>query len=230
MSESIGLGQEGEPVQKHVAEQTIARLSKYRRLLDGLLHEGTVYVLSRQLAEETGVTAAQVRRDMMVLGSAGSSRHGYEVPDLIRAIDDYLDAPEGQRVAVIGIGNLGRALMAFFMGRRPKLTLAAGFDNNPAKISRVINGCRIYPMDVLPQVVAEQGISIAIITVPESDAQAVADKCVNAGVRGILNFAPVSLRVPRNVYVCPVDLAMSLEKVAFFAKRIEEGRKPDDEA
>jgi len=212
-----------------VTQQTIARLSQYRRLLDRLLHEGVRHVFSHQMAEGTDVTAAQVRRDLMVLGHTGNPRHGYNVAVLIRAIDGYLDASEGQRVAVIGIGNLGLALMAFFAGRRPKLSITAGFDSDPNKVNRVIHGCRIYPIDSLAQAVAELDIGIAIITVPAGEAQAVADKCVDAGIRGLLNFAPIHLRVPKACYVSDVDLTMSLEKVAFFARHMVEVNNAEGE-
>jgi len=213
-------------MQQRVAEQTIGRLSLYRRLLERLLDENKRRVFSHEIAEITGFTAAQVRRDLMGPGPSGNSRHGYDVGELIQAIDDYLDHPGGQRVAVIGIGNLGRALVAFFSGRRPNLSVVAGFDSDPQRVNRVINGCRIYPMESLSEVVVDQNISVAMIAVPAANAQSVAKLCVEAGVSGILNFAPVHLRTPASVYVSDVDLAMSLEKVAFFARQKGNNGKP----
>jgi len=175
-------------------------------------------VYSHQLAKAAGVTPAQVRRDMMDIGYNGSPIHGYNVTELIKSIDDFLDAPEGQRAMLVGIGNLGRALISYFAGRRPQLTLVAAFDRDPRKVNRVIHGTRCYPDKRIAKVVKAKGISIAIIAVPASEAQAVAKKCVKAGIKGILNFAPVPLHVPEHIYVLDTDISMALEKVAFFAR------------
>jgi len=166
-----------------------------------------------------------VRRDMMAVGYSGSPTRGYDVRALVESIGESLDAPEGQGVALVGIGNLGRAIMAYFTGRRPKLSIVAAFDSDPAKINRVIHGCRCYSMIELPEVVRDLAIRIAIITVPSAEAQSVADSLVRAGVTGILNFAPAPLRVPAGVYVEDIDMSMSLEKVAFFARQ---GLKPKE--
>lgn len=166
-----------------------------------------------------GVTAAQVRRDMMAVGYSGSPTRGYDVRALADSIGDFLDAPEGQGVALVGIGNLGRAIMAYFTGRRPRLSIIAAFDNDPTKIDRVIHGCRCYAFSELPEVVRSNKISIAILSVPSGEAQNVADVLVRAGVTGILNFAPMPVRVPPGVYVEDIDMTMSLEKVAFFARQ-----------
>ena len=214
-------------------EKTIGRLSLYRRLLGSLLTdfgepsraaEGPGNVYSHQLAEAAGVTAALVRRDLMALGYSGSPKHGYDVRDLVRSIDEYLDAPGGQRVALIGVGNLGRALLAFFRGRRPKLEVRAAFDSDPAKVNEVVSGCKVYSVGRLRTVVKDKSISIAIIAVPAPEAQAVADACAEAGVKGILNFAPIPLKVPPSVYVSDIDLTMALEKAAFFARPLRPGK------
>jgi len=200
------------------SEKTIGRLSLYRRLLNALLAEGRHNVYSRELAALAGGTAAQVRRDLMGLGAAGNPRSGYDCGELIQSIGQFLDEREGQRVALVGIGNLGRAIMAYFGGRRPKLAIVAAFDKDPYKVGRVIHGCRCYATDDLANVVGQQNISVGIITVNADAAQEVADKLVEAGVSGLLNFAPAILRVPRAVYVEDIDMTMALEKVAYFAR------------
>ncbi len=214
---------------RRIAEQTIGRLGLYRRLLERLAAEGITTICSHELARIARFTAAQVRRDIMSVAATGRPRHGYNVAELIRAIDSRLDAPAGQRVALIGVGNLGRALLAFFSGRRPKLHLVAAFDDDPEKAGRVLHGCRIHTAEQFAGVVAAEDITVAILAVPASAAQRVADRCVQAGLRGILNFAPVRLRIPDNVYVLDVDLTASLEKVAFFAgNKTEEQGLSDD--
>jgi redox-sensing transcriptional repressor len=201
------------------SERTIGRLSLYRRLLKELQMASMNNVYSHQLANMAGVTAAQVRRDLMAVGYSGSPTRGYDVRELAESIGNFLDAPEGQSVALVGIGNLGRAILTYFGGRRPRLSIVAAFDKDPTKVNRVIHGCRCYSMEEFAAQVAEHGIRAGIITVPASEAQRVADAMVRAGVRGILNFAPAPLRVPGDTYVEDIDMAVSLEKVAYFARQ-----------
>ena len=201
------------------SDRTIGRLSLYRRLLSSLLADGIKNTFSHQLAALAGVTAAQVRRDLMVIGYSGTTKRGYQVQELIGSIAQFLDAPSGQAVALVGVGNLGRAILSYFAGRRPHLSIVAAFDNDPQKTGRVIHGCHCYGLDDLPAVVAREDIHVGVITVPAMAAQAVAEMLVGAGARGLLNFAPVRLRVPHHTFVEDIDMTMSLEKVAFFARK-----------
>jgi redox-sensing transcriptional repressor len=200
------------------AEPTIERLSCYRRLLEIAQREGAKQIFSHQLAKLAGATAAQVRRDLMVVSLAGSPRHGYDIAALAEAITAYLlGGQEGRRAVLVGLGRLGRAMLSYFVSRRPGLSIVAAFDTDPSKVGRVVEGCRSYPLEELAARVAELGAPVAIVAVPAEAAQGVADLLVRAGVTGIANFAPVSLEVPPNVFVENVDLTMSLEKVAYFA-------------
>jgi len=205
------------------SHRSIGRLSLYRRLLYDLAENGTDHVHSHQLAGLAEVTAAQVRRDLMAVGCSGTPRRGYNVQDLIESIGELLDTPKAQAAALIGIGNLGRAILAYFVGRRPKLEIAAAFDVNPAKINRTIHGCRCYAVKRLVDVIKRRGIKVGIVAVPASEAQRITEMLVRGGVRGIVNFAPIRLHVPRDVFVEDMDMTMSLEKVAYFARL--EGRK-----
>ena len=202
-----------------VSIRTIGRLSLYRRTLQRVLAEGRPSLFSHQLAAESGVTAAQVRRDLMAIGYQGSPSRGYDVAALIGSIAEFLDAPEGQGVALVGVGNLGRAIVAYVAKVRPTLHVLAAFDRDPEKVGRVIAGCRCHGMDELAAVSRELRLTVGILTVPPSAAQDAADRLVGAGFRGILNFAPVTLRVPGHVYVEDLDLTMSLEKVAYLGRR-----------
>jgi redox-sensing transcriptional repressor len=208
-----------------ISNRSIGRLSLYRRLLNVLQAEGIRNIYSHQLATLAGCTAAQVRRDLMVVGYSGSPTHGYEVARLIESLREFLDAPGGQGVALVGVGNLGKAILTYFAGRRPNLKIVAAFDNDPYKANRVIHGCRCYSMENLHEVTKSQGIRLAIITVPAQAAQAVADALVKGGVRGILNFAPVRLRAGPRVHVEDIDMTVSLEKVAYFAR--QSGKRKD---
>jgi redox-sensing transcriptional repressor len=204
---------------KKLSEKMIGRLSLYRRVLSEMETEGQSCVFSHDLAAASGVTAAQVRRDVMTVGCNGSPTSGYEVARLIAGIGALLDGGIPQSVALIGIGNLGRALLSYFMGRRPNLKIIAAFDRDESLVNRVLHGVRTYPMHQLPGVIREQDIRTAVIAVPASQGQTVADEAIRAGVTGLLNFAPCHLRVPPHIYVEQVDITTSLEKVAFFARQ-----------
>jgi len=201
-----------------ISSKTIGRLSLYRFLLDNLRQDGINTVFSHDLATAANCSAAQVRRDLMAINYSGSPVHGYQVNDLIENIDNFLDDPKGQRVALVGVGNLGRAILAYFRGRRPKLAIVAAFDTNPSKTERLIHGCWVYPLEQLADVIKEKDILVGVISVPVSEAQKVADMLVAAGVKGLLNFVPIRLRVPPTVYVEDVDMTMTLEKVAYFSR------------
>lgn len=202
-----------------VSDKTIGRLVVYRRILNDLAHKQVPSIHSQDLAQRAQVTAAQVRRDLMGLGCFGTPTHGYDVAGFLEALRQRLDAPQGQTAALVGAGNLGRAILAYFAGRRPKLAIVAAFDNDPAKAGRAVRGCPVYPLEDLGVRAKELKINLGIITVPEEAAQAVAEALIAAGIRGIVNFAPARLRVPAGVYVEDIDITTSLEKVAYFARR-----------
>src|SRR5208283_2425105 len=125
---------------------------------------------------------------------------GYKINELINSLGDFLDEPAGQNVGLVGVGNLGRAILSYFAGRRPKLAIVAAFDVAPDKINRIIHGCRCYAVAEFPKVAQDENISVGIITTPADVAQATAEMLVQSGVRGILNFAPVCLKLPPEVY------------------------------
>ena len=152
-----------------IPDKAIGRLSIYRRMLSELIAKSVAHVSSRQLAELAGVTAAQVRRDLMFVDSTGSSARGYHVPSLHQSLSLFLDAEEEEGMALVGIGNLGRALLSYFAGRRSKLCFRAAFDLDPAKTSRVLHGCRCYPLENMPQILRAQRIAVAAISVPATE-------------------------------------------------------------
>jgi redox-sensing transcriptional repressor len=145
-------------------------------------------------------------------------RKGYDVRELIDVIGDILDSEKGLNVAVIGIGNLGRAVTTYFVGKRSKLNIIATFDVDTTKIDRVISGVKCYPLSRLKEVVASHNITVAIMTVPADSAKEVSAQLVEAGIKGVLNFTTVPLDVTENVYLDEYDMITSLEKVAYFVK------------
>lgn len=202
-----------------ISPRVIGRLSLYRRLLEQMQADGIRQVYSRELAVLANASAAQVRRDLMIIGYSGTPTRGYDVNELSRSVGQLLDNHEHQAVAMVGVGNLGRAILAYFQGRRTNLTITAAFDADPEKVGRVVGGCRIWGSETMPRIIPEQDIRIAILTLPASDAQVVTDRLVQSGVRAILNFTNVRLRVPHEVFVEDIDFIVSLEKVAFFARQ-----------
>ncbi len=160
----------------------------------------------------------------MLVGYTGIPARGYSAEGLAEAIGALLDGPEPEAAALVGVGNLGRAILAYFLGRRPKARLVAAFDTDPAKVGRVIQGCRCYSIEETQRRVREHGIRVGLIAVPAVAAISVADRLVRAGVRGLLNFAPVPLHVPAGVYVEQMDMTTWLEKVACFARNGAAGK------
>lgn len=204
--------------QMMLPERTVERLSEYRRSLLQCLEEGKTHIFSHELAELHHNTAVQVRRDIMFIGYSSMQRKGYDVRELIEVIGDILDSEEGLNVAVIGVGNLGRAVTTYFIGKRSKLNIIATFDVDTTKIDRVISGVKCYPLSRLKEIVESHKISIAIMTVPADSAREVSAQLVEAGIKGVLNFTTVPLPVAPDVYLDEYDMITSLEKVAYFVK------------
>jgi redox-sensing transcriptional repressor len=193
-------------------------MSLYRRLLDDLQGARATHVYSHQLARLAGVTAAQVRRDLMAIGYSGSPNRGYEVDKCLESIGSFLDGPSQQGVVLVGVGRLGRSVVSHFAGRRPMLRIVAAFDTDRSLEGVSIDGCRCYAAEAMEDVVRDLGARIAVITVPPDHAQAVASTLVRAGVRSIISFAAVPLRLPDHVYVEYLDITAALESAAFFAR------------
>lgn len=203
---------------KRLPGKTVERLSEYRRALLGTLAENRNYIFSHELASLLHITAVQVRRDLMLIGYGSVMRKGYDIRELIRTIGEIIDDPEGLNVAIIGVGNLGRAISGYFRGKRTKLNVVAAFDVDPQKVDKVISGVKCYHLDQMRNHVSELGISIAVLTVPPDQARKVASAAVNCGIRGILNFTTVPLNVPDSVYLEEYDMITNIEKVAYFVK------------
>jgi redox-sensing transcriptional repressor len=199
-------------------DKTIGRLSEYRRTLLGCLEEKKNFIYSHDLAARLHITAVQVRRDLMLIGYSSVLRKGYDVRELIETIGSIIDSEVSMNVAIIGIGNFGRAVAGYFKGKRSKLNLVASFDNDPQKVNKVISGVKCYPLNEMESVIKELDIRIAIITVPPDYAKEIAGEAVRYGIKGILNFTTVPLNVPSWVFLEEYDMITSIEKVAYFVK------------
>jgi len=198
--------------------KTVERLSEYRRTLLECLREQRNFIYSHDLAARLHITAVQVRRDLMLIGYSSVLRKGYDVKELIDKIGTIIDAEESINVAVIGIGNLGRAVAGYFKGKRSKLNLVASFENDPLKVNKVISGVKCFSHNEMERLIKEMNIRIAIITVPPDYAREIAEEAVRFGIKGILNFTTIPLNVPSWVYLEEYDMITSMEKVAYFVK------------
>jgi len=201
-----------------IPNKTIERIIQYRRCLEQIQKEGRSHVFSHELAAHQRRSSAQVRRDLMLIGYSGSTSKGYNIANLIQTITHTLNDQEGLRVVLIGVGHLGKAILSYFNAGRAKIKVVAAIDADSQKFGRVISGCPVSPPEQLEQILLKQTISTAILTVPAAAAQEVAERLVHEGIRGIVNFAPVKLKLPPFIHVEQVDITTLLEKTAFMAR------------
>jgi redox-sensing transcriptional repressor len=199
---------------KKVPESTVGRLSLYLRLLRELSERGVGTLSSEELAERAGTTAAQVRKDLSFFGTFGKRGLGYSVPELVRALRSILGLERSWRVALIGAGKIGTALLGYQDLRKQGFVIEAVFDNDPAKIGRRWNDLVIRNATELEDALAT-GIDIAIVAVPADAAQGIVDRVTKAGVHAVLNFAPTRLTVPEDVTLKTVNMAAELEGLSY---------------
>jgi redox-sensing transcriptional repressor len=202
-----------------VPEATVARLATYLRVLSSIAERGVGTVSSDELAVAAGVNSAKLRKDLSFLGSYGIRGVGYEVDTLTEQISRALGLNVHRSVALIGVGNLGQALAGYAGFASRGFRVAALVDADPARIGQVIRGLEVRDIADLDGIVAELGITIAVVAVPAAAAQDVCNRLVAAGVTSILNFAPVVLNVPPHVDLRKVDLAAELQILSFHETR-----------
>ncbi len=201
-----------------IPEKTIERLSEYRRTLLASHKQGITHIFSHVLAGIHGITAVQVRRDLMLIGFSSDTKKGYDVEVLISYISSILDSPTAMNVAVVGMGHLGQAITKYFNSKGLKLRITAAFDIDPEKVGRTIDGIPVYHMDEFEATVEEKDISIVIVSSPTSVAPQLVVPIINAGIRGVLNFTSTPLNFPQGIVVENYDITTLLEKVAYFVK------------
>ena len=200
---------------KKVSESTVGRLSLYLRLLEELEEQRVATLSSEELAAKAGTSAAQVRKDLSFFGTFGKRGLGYSVNELIFTLRSILGLERRWRVAVVGAGKIGAALLGYQDFRRQGFYIESVFDSDEAKIGQHWNGLVVRADAELEHALEGESIDIAIIAVPADAAQAVVDRVVKAGVKGILNFAPVKLHVPGSVALKNVNMAVELEGLSY---------------
>lgn len=200
---------------KKISESAVRRLSLYLRFLQEAQAAGSDTISSGDLARRGGTTSAQVRKDLSLFGSFGKRGMGYSVPELLREIRGILGLTRPYNVAVVGAGRLGSALSSFRDFQARGFEIRAVFDTDPGKIGQSWGGLTVRADEEMERTLRDEKVDIAIVAVPAEAAQGVVDRLVKAGVRAILNFAPVRLRVPREVTLRNVDVTLELEGLSF---------------
>ena len=207
------------PRPRTIPEATVARLAVYLRVLSALADGGQSTVSSGELAAAAGVNPAGLRKDLSHLGPCGVRGVGYEVATLRDRISGVLGGERSRACVLVGIGNLGSALADYAGFGSRGFEFVGLFDASPARIGQRIGGLTVRPIEELEEVVVDTQASIGVITTPAEVAQSVCDRLAAAGVRSILNFAPVTLAAPEGVDVRKVDLSVELQVLAFVGQQ-----------
>ncbi len=202
-------------------KRVISRLSKYKNSLYRLRNLGFKKIFSEYLAEAVGATSSQVRKDFSMFGITGNKRGGYNIDELLEKLNFILGKDEIQKVVLVGAGNLGRALINYAGFERDGIKLVACFDIDPAKINPANHPVPVFALSELEGYIAENNIKVGIISVPEMAAQEVFNTMTAAGIKGILNFAPIQLRGNDDCYVNNINLEMELENIIYFVNANE---------
>ena len=208
-------GAESTILKKRISESTIHRLSLYYRALSLLEKENYETVSSKELAKRERLTPAQVRKDLSFFGSFGTRGLGYPVLELKKKIASILGIDKRWKVALIGIGNIGSALVSYKEFMRQGFKIVKLFDNDQRKIGSNHKGIIVSDISNLEKELAEDGIEIVVLAVPATVAQYIVDDVISAGVKSILNFAPVNLKVPVDVHLRNENMSMELEYLSF---------------
>ena len=200
---------------KKISESAVRRLSLYLRFLQEAEAAGTETISSEELARRGGTTSAQVRKDLSLFGSFGKRGTGYSVRELVREIRSILGLARRWNVALVGFGKLGSALFSYRDFEQRGFQIRAVFDADPAKVGGSFGGLTVWADEEMDRVLREEEIDIAVVAVPADAAQAVVERIVKSGVRAILNFAPVRLRVPAGVTLRNMDVTLELEGLSY---------------
>lgn len=199
-----------------IPDAAIKRLPVYLRVLEEIQAAEVPIVSSAELAERTGFSPEQIRKDLAYFGAFGTRGVGYDTALLSRRISRILGLHQGVKAALVGAGHLGHALARYSLSKHKDVRIVAIFDADPAKVGTEIMGVPIRPIDELVDVTRQEEVRIGIIAVPASEAQACAEMLVQGGVEAILNFAPAKLKVAKDVFLQNIDLTIELQSLAYY--------------
>lgn len=199
-------------------DNTVERLSHYRRVLLNYQFLDHAYIFSHNLARLSKTNAVTVRRDLMLIDVSGDVHKGYVISELIKKISEAIDSEKIEKVAFIGIGDMGRTVFEYFTLNNEKLVVVAAFKFGIVKPA-LADEIPVYNISDLTQVIKREQISICVVAVPREFASDISQILVNAGVRGILNFSSAPLQLPPHIYVEQYDMITKLEKIAYFINK-----------
>jgi len=200
---------------RRIADSTVRRLSLYLRFLEESTERGLVTISSDELARRGGTTSAQVRKDLSFFGSFGKRGLGYSVPELTESLREILGLRRDWQVIIVGAGKIGTALAQYRGFRQRGFHVTAVYDRDPKKIGTRWDTLTVRDMSHIERDIAKDHPDIAVLTTPADEAQSVVDRLVAAGMRALLNFAPIQLQVPSEVTLKNVNMAMELEGLSF---------------
>lgn len=209
------------PSKKKVAETAITRLSVYLRILEEMVEEGESTVSSQNMANQSGTTAAQVRKDLSLFGSFGRRGLGYSSSDLVSRVRRILGLNRRWKIAVIGMGRIGSALVEHRGFHDRGFDIVALFDTSDFKVGSNLHGMRVHHIEDIREIVRDRKIEIAVLTVPVEAVTDVVDLINGSNIRGILNWTPTRLTVPESIEVKNVNMVMELEALSFKLSRKE---------
>ncbi|MED5453889.1 MAG: redox-sensing transcriptional repressor Rex [Verrucomicrobiota bacterium] len=203
-------------IRTEIPRKAIYRLSVYSRCLHRLENNGIHTVSSEVLAKAAGVKPTQLRKDLTYFGQFGTRGLGYEVKQLIEMISELLGTKSLQPVVIVGVGNFRRALLSYRGFEREGFGIVGAFDLNPSQYLSSDTPIDVQSMDILPKIINDHVVKMAVLCVPPTAAQEVANQLIELGVVAILNFAPIVLSVPDEITINNVNLAMELENLSYF--------------
>lgn len=212
-------------MKKKIPEPTLRRLSYYLRFLERFQEEGKEIISSKELSGSLGLSDAQVRRDLFILGEFGKRGVGYNVPKLVNFLNLFLGLEKKQKAILVGCGNLGKALLQYKGFKKRSFTITCAFDKDKRIIGTVINGTKIKDIKTIKNEVKKKKTIYGINACPVLSAQEVIDKMVDSGIKAILNFAPVKIYVPEDVIISSVDLTIELEWLSYHVHHYNRLRK-----
>lgn len=206
-------------MQRQIPEVVVSRLPMYLRALALLKSEGIEFISSKGLGARLRMTPAQIRKDLSFFGKFGRQGRGYNVSRLRSELQQILGLDENWLMALVGVGRLGRAILDY-KGFAPEgFKIVAAFESDSDLVGKTVSGVPIEDIADLETSLKHKKVDIAIVAVPSTDAQAVIDKLVKSGIRAILNYAPICVRVPRGIRLQAIDPVLALQSMTFYLKR-----------
>lgn len=199
-----------------IPEVVVARLPVYIQKLNQLVREGREIVSSQEMAEHLGFSSAQIRKDLSFFGGFGKQGTGYNVINLLESLRSILNLNQIWEIVLVGVGHLGQALLSYQGFSRNGFEIVMAFDNDPKIIGKTFAGIKVTDVNEIQNHICPRHVPIAILTVPAANAQEMADQLIGCGVKAILNYAPVTLKVPEGVRLANIDPVLSLQTITFY--------------